>query len=156
VTRNWDLEIDEEEGEDLLETIQAELRRRDRGNAVRVEIGGGGGAGASVQRLCRALGIDPTLDVYRVSGPLSIADLLGIVGDDGRRELRDEPFSPHVPNAFRDAEDMFAVIRERDVVLHHPYDSFDPVVEFISRAADDPNVLAIKQTLYRTGGDSRS
>jgi polyphosphate kinase len=154
VTRNWDLEIDEEEGEDLLETIQAELRRRDRGNAVRVEIGGGGGAGASVERLCKAVGVDPTLDVYRVSGPLSIADLLAIVGEDSRRENRDEPYLPHVPSVFRDAEDPFAVIRERDVLLHHPYDSFDPVVEFIARAAEDPNVLAIKQTLYRTGGDS--
>ncbi len=154
VTRNWDLEIDEEEGEDLLETIQAELRRRDRGNAVRVEIGVGGGVGASVQRLCRAVGVDPTLDVYRVSGPLSITDLVSIVPDDLRRELRDERYSQNVPSVFRDAEDPFAVIRERDVLLHHPYDSFDPVVEFISRAADDPNVLAIKQTLYRTGGDS--
>ena len=154
VTRNWDLEIDEEEGEDLLETIQAELRRRDRGNAVRVEIGVGGGVGASVQRLCRALGIDPNLDVYRVSGPLSVADLVSVVGEDDRRDLRDELFTPQVPAALRDVEDPFAVIRERDVVLHHPYDSFDPVVEFVSRAADDPNVLAIKQTLYRTGGDS--
>ncbi|WP_232379724.1 polyphosphate kinase 1 [Polyangium fumosum] len=153
VTRNWDLEIDEEEGEDLLETIQAELRRRDRGNAVRVEIGVGGGVGASVQRLCRALGIDPNLDVYRVSGPLSIVDLVSVVGEDDRH-LRDESFTPQVPVALRDVEDPFAVIRERDVPLHHPYDSFDPVVEFISRAADDPNVLAIKQTLYRTGGDS--
>ena len=153
VTRNWDLEIDEEEGEDLLETIQAELRRRDRGNAVRVEIGVGGGVGASVQRLCRALGIDPNLDVYRVSGPLSIVDLVSVVGEDDRH-LRDESFTPQVPVALRDVEDPFAVIRERDVLLHHPYDSFDPVVEFVSRAADDPNVLAIKQTLYRTGGDS--
>ncbi|WP_272420099.1 polyphosphate kinase 1 [Polyangium jinanense] len=154
VTRNWDLEIDEEEGEDLLETIQAELRRRDRGNAVRVEIGVGGGVGASVQRLCRALGIDPNLDVYRISGPLSIADLVSVVGEEDRRDLRDEVFTPQVPVALRDVEDPFAVIRERDVLLHHPYDSFEPVVEFISRAADDPNVLAIKQTLYRTGGDS--
>ncbi|MDI3282903.1 polyphosphate kinase 1 [Polyangium sp. 15x6] len=154
VTRNWDLEIDEEEGEDLLETIQAELRRRDRGNAVRVEIGVGGGVGASVQRLCRALGIDPNLDVYRVSGPLSIADLVSVVGEEDRRDLRDEVFTPQVPVALRDVEDPFAVIRERDVLLHHPYDSFEPVVEFVSRAADDPNVLAIKQTLYRTGGDS--
>ncbi|WP_437939087.1 polyphosphate kinase 1 [Sorangium sp. So ce341] len=154
VTRNWDLEIDEEEGEDLLETIQAELRRRDRGNAVRLEIGIGEGAGTSVQRLCRALKVDVSLAVYRVPGPLHIADLMGIVADDERREHRDEPFSPQVPPLFRDVEDIFAVIREQDVLLHHPYESFDPIAEFVSRAADDPNVLAIKQTLYRTGGDS--
>jgi polyphosphate kinase len=154
VTRNWDLEIDEEEGEDLLETIQAELRRRDRGNAVRVEIGMGEGVEASVQRLCRALNVDPALGVYRVSGPLNITDLIAIASDDERKELRDEPFTPQVPPPLREAEDIFAVIRERDVLLHHPFDSFDPVVEFVSRAADDPNVLAIKQTLYRTGGDS--
>jgi polyphosphate kinase len=154
VTRNWDLEIDEEEGEDLLQTIQAELRRRDRGNAVRVEIGMADGVDASVQRLSKALHIDPALDVYRVSGPLHITDLIGIVGEDDRREFRDEPFAPQVTPPLREADDLFAVIRERDVLLHHPYDSFDPVVEFVSRAADDPNVLAIKQTLYRTGGDS--
>ncbi len=154
VTRNWDLEIDEEEGEDLLQTIQAELRRRDRGNAVRVEVGLGSSASQSVQRLCRALGLDPTLDVYRVSGPLHIPDLAGIVSDEERREMRDEPFSPQVPPPLKEAEDIFAVLRERDVILHHPYDSFDPVIELISRAADDPQVLAIKQTLYRTGRDS--
>ncbi|MEZ4298746.1 MAG: polyphosphate kinase 1 [Polyangiaceae bacterium] len=154
VTRNWDLEIDEEEGEDLLQTIQAELRRRDRGNAVRLEIGLGSGASASVQRLCRALGLDPNLDVYRVTGPLNIADLAAVVSDEERREMRDEPFSPHVPPMLKDADDLFAVLRERDVALHHPYDSFDPVIELISRAADDPQVLAIKQTLYRTGRDS--
>jgi polyphosphate kinase len=157
VTRNWDLEIDEEEGEDLLQTIQAELRRRDRGNAVRIEIGIigiGEGVDASVQRLCRAIHVDPALDVYRVQGPLYITDLLGIMADDERREHRDEPFAPQVTPPMREVDDIFAVIRERDVLLHHPYDSFDPVVEFVSRAADDPNVLAIKQTLYRTGGDS--
>jgi polyphosphate kinase len=154
VTRNWDLEIDEEEGEDLLQTIQAELRRRDRGNAVRVEIGIGDGLDASVQRLSNAVHVDPVLDVYRINGPLNIPDLVGIVADDERREFRDEPFAPQVAPALREADDIFAVIRERDVLLHHPYDSFDPVVEFVSRAADDPNVLAIKQTLYRTGGDS--
>lgn len=154
VTRNWDLEIDEEEGEDLLQTIQAELRRRDRGNAVRVEVGLGSSASQSVQRLCRALGLDPTLDVYRVSGPLHIPDLANVVADEERREMRDEPFSPQVPPPLKDAEDIFAVLRERDVVLHHPYDSFDPIIELISRAADDPQVLAIKQTLYRTGRDS--
>lgn len=154
VTRNWDLEIDEEEAEDLLKTIQAELRRRDRGNAVRVEIGMGEGVETSVARLCKALHVEPALNVYRVSGPLYIADLMGIVAEDERRELRDEPFTPQVSPPLREVEDIFAVIRERDVLLHHPYDSFDPVVEFVSRAADDPNVFAIKQTLYRTGGDS--
>ena len=157
VTRNWDLEIDEEEGEDLLQTIQAELRRRDRGNAVRIEIGIigiGEGVDASVQRLCRAIHVDHTLDVYRVQGPLYLTDLLGITADDERREHRDEPFAPQVTPPMREVDDIFAVIREKDVLLHHPYDSFDPVVEFVSRAADDPNVLAIKQTLYRTGGDS--
>ncbi len=154
VTRNWDLEIDEEEGEDLLQTIQAELRRRDRGNAVRVEIGALEGADASVQRLCKALNLEPVADVYRVPGPLNFADLSQVISDDGRRELRDERFTPQIPGPLRDEEDLFAIIRERDIVLHHPYDSFDPVVEFINQAADDPNVLAIKQTLYRTGGDS--
>ena len=154
VTRNWDLEIDEEEGEDLLQTIQAELRRRDRGNAVRVEIGPGGVVDASVEKLCKALHLDPTLSVYRVNGPLYITDLLGLVADDERKDLRDEPATPQVLPPLRDAEDMFAVIRERDVLLHHPYESFEPVVEFVQKAADDPNVLAIKQTLYRTGADS--
>ena len=154
VTRNWDLEIDEEEGEDLLLTIQAELRRRDRGNAVRVEIGMGEGVDASVARLCKALHIDPRQDVYRVSGPLYFADLAAMIDNDPRRELKDDRFTPQIPGPIRDKDDMFAVIRDRDVLLHHPYDSFDPVVEFINQAADDPDVLAIKQTLYRTGGDS--
>ncbi len=154
VTRNWDLEIDEEEGEDLLQTIQAELRRRDRGNAVRVEIGMSEGVDASVARLCRALHIDPRQDVYRVSGPLHFADLLSMIDGDPRRELKDERFTPQISGPLRDKEDLFAIIRDRDVLLHHPYDSFDPVVEFINQAADDPDVLAIKQTLYRTGGDS--
>jgi polyphosphate kinase len=154
VTRNWDLEIDEEEGEDLLQTIQAELRRRDRGNAVRVEIGEAHGVDRSVQRLCAALRVDPSLDVYRVPGPLHFADLAAMIKDDERREMRDEVFTPQVPGPLREQESIFGVLRERDILLHHPYDSFDPVIEFISAAADDPNVLAIKQTLYRTGGDS--
>jgi polyphosphate kinase len=154
VTRNWDLEIDEEEGEDLLQTIQAELRRRDRGNAVRVEIGQGGVVDASVEKLCKALHVDSALSVYRVNGPLYITDLTSVVADDDRKELRDEPVTPQILPPLRDAEDIFAVIRERDVLLHHPYESFEPVVEFVQRAADDPNVLAIKQTLYRTGADS--
>jgi polyphosphate kinase len=154
VTRNWDLEIDEEEGEDLLETIKAELRRRDRGNAVRLEIGRGEVVENSVLRLCRALGIDPAHDVYRVSGPLYFADLLALVSDLERRDLKDERHVPVVPAVLRDADDPFTVIRERDLLLHHPFDSFTPIVDLLEKAADDPNVLAIKQTLYRAGGDS--
>lgn len=153
VTRNWDIEVDEEEGEDLLQTIQQELRRRDRGAAVRVEVTGNISAG-SLSRLCRALKVTEAEDVYRVSGPLHLADLTALVAKEDRREMRDEPWVPHVVPPLRDAEDFFAVLRERDVLLHHPYESFDSVVEFVSRAAEDPNVLAIKQTLYRAGGDS--
>ncbi len=154
VTRNWDLEIDEEEGEDLLQTIQAELRRRDRGNAVRLEIGMSEGVENSVARLCRALHLDPKEDVYRVAGPLYFADLAAVLEGDSRREYKDERFAPQIPGPLRDKESLFEIIRERDVLLHHPFDSFDPVIEFINQAADDPDVLAIKQTLYRTGGDS--
>jgi polyphosphate kinase len=153
VTRNWDLEIDEEEAEDLLQTIQQELRRRDRGNAVRLEISGEVLHG-SVARLCRALKLDPNEDVYQVNGPLSFADLPRVILRDERRELRDEPFSPQIVPPLRESDDLFSMIREKDILLHHPYESFDSVMEFISRAADDPQVLAIKQTLYRTSGDS--
>ena len=153
VTRNWDLEIDEEEGEDLLTTIQQELRRRDRGNAVRVEISGATTAG-SLTRLCRALKINEREDVFRAPGPLHLAELGAMVAKEERRDLRDDAATPMVVPPLRDAEDVFAVIREGDVLLHHPYESFESIVEFVSRAADDPNVLAIKQTLYRAGGDS--
>ncbi|HMJ54897.1 MAG TPA: polyphosphate kinase 1 [Polyangiaceae bacterium] len=153
VTRNWDLEIDEEEAEDLLQTIQQELRRRDRGNAVRLEISGEVLPG-SLARLCQALKLDPQEDVYHVTGPLNFADLARYVARDERRELRDEPFSPQIVPPLRESEDLFTTIREKDILLHHPYESFDSVMEFISRAADDPGVLAIKQTLYRTTGDS--
>lgn len=153
VTRNWDIEVDEEEGEDLLQTIQQELRRRDRGSAVRVEIAGTATT-SSITRLCRALKLNEREDVYRTTGPLHLADLGAMLPRDDRRDLRDEPFAPLLTPPLRDADDPFAAIRERDVLLHHPYESFDLVVEFLARAADDPNVLAIKQTLYRAGGDS--
>jgi polyphosphate kinase len=154
VMRNWDLEIDEEEAEDLLQTIQQELRRRDRGNAVRLEVSGEVLPG-SLERLCRALKkLDPVEDVYRVNGPLNFPDIARAVGKDEHRELRDEPFTPQVVPPLRDTDDFFAAIREKDILLHHPYESFESVMELVSRAADDPNVLAIKQTLYRTSGDS--
>ncbi|MBI5516130.1 MAG: polyphosphate kinase 1 [Deltaproteobacteria bacterium] len=152
VTRNWDLEIDEEEAEDLLVTIQQELRRRDRGSAVRLEV-----AAAMEDRmrelLCHVLRLEPS-DVYAVDGPLHFGDLMAITGDNDRRELKDEPFTPQVVPPFRDAEDPFALIAERDVLLQHPYESYESVVDFVSRAAADPKVLAIKITLYRAGTNS--
>ena len=154
VTRNFDLEIDEEEAEDLLQTIQQELRRRERGNAVRLEVAGEP-TPASLAKLVRALKLDPDRDVYRTAGILNVSDLMQLVGREERRDLRDEPYMPLIVAPLRDTEDVFATIREGDVLLHHPYESFDSVVDLITRAADDPDVLAIKQTLYRAGGDSQ-
>jgi polyphosphate kinase len=156
VTRNWDLAVDEEEAEDLLQTIQAELRRRDRGNAVRMNI-----EESTPQRvieyLARALKLDTRLDIYLVPGPLHLSDLATLVPSSDLREHRDEPFQPIVKPVLKelvDNDEFFGVLKDRDVLLHQPYDAFDSVVEFVQRAAEDPQVLAIKQTLYRTSGDS--
>ena len=151
VTRNWDLSIDEEEAEDLLVTIEREVRRRDRGSAVRLQISASADD-ASAQFLARALHLADS-DIYRVEGPLDLQALVSALRVVETRELRDEPFAPVVPDLGQGAE-IFATIRARDVLLHHPYESFDAVVSFIEAAAEDPNVLAIKQTLYRTGKDS--
>jgi polyphosphate kinase len=153
VTRNFDMEIDEEEAEDLLQTIQQELRRRERGNAVRLEVAGEP-TPASLAKLVKALKLDPERDVYRTTGILNVSDLMQIVARDEKRELRDEPFTSTAVPPLRESEDLFATVREGDVLLHQPYESFDSVVDLITRAAEDPDVLAIKQTLYRAGGDS--
>jgi polyphosphate kinase len=153
VTRNFDIEIDDEEGEDLLITLQAELRRRELGHAVRIGVSGAAPR-ASLDWLCRELDIDPGRDVYQVDGPLILADLCAVTSGDDRRDLRDEPFTPQYVAPLRDSDDFFATIREGDILLHHPYESFEAVVDFLSHAAEDPHVLAIKQTLYRTGGES--
>jgi len=153
VTRNWDLSIDEEEAEDLLVTIEREVRRRDRGSAVRLEIAAHAEQ-PMVDYLVRALKLGAG-DVYRPEGPLDIPDLLPLLGRIEQKELHNEPFTPVIPPQIGDGErDLFRLIRERDVLLHHPYESFDPVVSFIEAAAEDPAVLAIKMTLYRTGKDS--
>jgi polyphosphate kinase len=152
VTRNFDLEIDEEEAQDLLQTIQQELRRRERGAAVRLEVAGEPSPD-SLAKLVRALKLDLERDVYRTP-LLNVADLMGWLPREERRDLRDDPFSPLATPPLRDCDDIFALIREGDILLHHPYESFDPIVELITRAAEDPDVLAIKQTLYRAGGDS--
>jgi len=153
VTRNWDIEIDEEEAEDLLAAIQQELRKRERGNAVRLEVAASMDA-HFLALLEEVLHLGP-LDVYAVDGPLHLGDLMAIATlSDERRELHDEPFVSQAVPPLRDVDDPFALLADRDVLLQHPYESFESVVDFVQRAADDPKVLAIKMTLYRAGRDS--
>jgi polyphosphate kinase len=149
VTRNWDLNIDEEEAEDLLVTIEREVRRRDRGSAVRLQINATAEAPVS-HFLARALKL-PESDVYHQSRPLAISALLeALTLKPELKHLQDESFTPTVPAALGDeSADLLDAIRAGDVLLHHPYESFEPVVAFIDSAADDPDVLAIKMTLYR-------
>ncbi len=152
VIRNWDLLVDEEESEDLMSSIEQELRRRERGAAVRLEVA----AGSPVELaeiLQRALKLGQS-DIYRSSSPFQPADLMALQSFDPRPELRSEPLSPSVPQILADADSIIEQVQKRDILLHHPYESFDPVVRFVEEAADDPNVLAIKHTLYRTSGDS--
>jgi polyphosphate kinase len=152
VTRNSDLLVDEEESEDLLSTMQEELRRRELGAAVRLELREEA-TDETAEMLRRALKLEPE-DVYRTRSPLQLGDLMQLQPLDARPELRVEPLSPAVPPALRDADAVVDVVAHRDILLHHPYESFEPVVRFIAEAAEDPDVLAIKQTLYRTSGDS--
>ena len=151
VTRNFDITIDDDEAEDLLLTMQSELRKRERGEAVRLEVSGNAPE-ESIAYLCSCLNLDSERDTYLVDAPLHIPDLGQLTKGDDRREHRDEPHSPQYVRPLRDAEDFFDSIRERDILLHHPYESFEAVVDFVSLAAEDPQVLAIKQTLYRSGG----
>jgi polyphosphate kinase len=151
VTRNFDLAIDEDEADDLLKTIQRELRKRERGQAVRLEIAAD--SPAEVESFLRtALRLEPD-DVYRVNGPLRLNDLSPLASHARLAGLRAEPFTPQLVPPLHEGE-LFKTLAERDVLLHHPYESFDHVVDFVSQAADDPDVLAIKQTLYRTSADS--
>jgi polyphosphate kinase len=152
VTRNSDLTFDEDEAEDLLQTIEDTLRQRMRGEAVRLEILASGDE-RFAQMLMGALGLGER-DVFRVAGPVDLTALLALHRLERFRSLRDEALVPRVPPAFTAPGNVFDVIRQQDVLVHHPYESFGCVVDFIERAADDPQVLAIKQTLYRTSGGS--
>ncbi|AFZ66660.1 polyphosphate kinase 1 [Deinococcus peraridilitoris] len=150
VTRNTDYEFEEEEAEDLLQTIEEGLRRRRFGAAVRLEITRD--MPADVRELLRdRLNISDE-DVFEMNGPLGVADFM--TWRLSRPDLSFAPFTPHVPDLEGDA-DLFSRLRGADVLLHHPYDSFEGVLRFLEAAASDPDVLAIKQTLYRTGGDER-
>src|SRR5437899_1492140 len=152
VTRNSDLYIDDEEDENLLRTIEQELRRSSRGNAVRLEVEADCPKDF-LELLLRFFNLTEA-DVYKVDGPLSMTHLMPLVTNDAFANFRDRPFLPARDPALPPHVNIFEVMRRRDVLLHHPYESFDPVVELIEEAAQDPQVLAIKITLYRTSGDS--
>ncbi len=151
VTRNSDLYIDEEEAENLLKKIEEELRNQRKGAAVRLEIEDGVHP-TIFATLCENLKLSHEY-VFRLNGPLNLLRLMALADLD-RPDLKYVPFSPVLRTAFLGAESPFHTLKDRDVLLHHPYDSFNPVVEFVEQAARDPQVFAIKQTLYRTSGDS--
>lgn len=151
VTRDADLDLQEDEADDLLGSIESELRRRRFGEPVRLELARGMPP-ALRTRLLEALEIEEE-DIYESDGPLSISDFWAIANLD-IPELHDPPFTPSIPKRLAGRADLFEVIREGDVLLHHPYEAFDPVLHFVQQAAADPQVLAIKQTLYRTSGAS--
>lgn len=151
ITRNADIEIEEDEAGDLLKTVEKQLRRRRFDFGVRLEVAAGMSR-EMVEVLRRALELEEQ-DVYTIDGMLNIPDLMALYKL-ALPDLKDKPFRPAVPAALKAADNIFDAIRVQDILLHHPYDSFAPVVEFLRAAAIDPNVLAIKQTLYRIGPDS--
>src|SRR5213595_1142227 len=152
VTRNSDLYIDDEEAENLLRTIEQELRRTSRGNAVRLEVEPD--CPKDFLELLLEFFALSEADAYNLDGPLTMTHLAPLVANDAFAKLKDRPFQPARDPALPPHADIFEVLRQQDVLLHHPYESFDPIVELIEEAAHDPQVLAIKITLYRTSGDS--
>ncbi|HWT77556.1 MAG TPA: polyphosphate kinase 1, partial [Candidatus Methylomirabilis sp.] len=151
VTRDAEMAIQEMEAEDLLETVERSVWDRRFGSVVRVTMDPGM-PDTIRELLTENLEIGPN-DIYTVDPPLGTSDLMGLHGMD-RHGLKDPPFMASIPAVLAEESDIFAAIRRQDILLHHPYDSFTPVVEFLRSAARDPNVLAIKQTLYRVGRNS--
>ncbi|MDE2310216.1 MAG: polyphosphate kinase 1 [Betaproteobacteria bacterium] len=153
VTRNSNLFVDDEEVKNLRISLQGELPHRHFGNAVRLEVT----ENCSPQMaefLLQQFGLEPN-DLYRVDGPVNLVRLMGIPDKVARDDLKFPAFSPGVPSMLqKKGADMFKVIRKGDVLLHHPFQSFKPIIDFIQQASIDPSVVAIKQTVYRTGVDS--
>jgi polyphosphate kinase len=163
ITRDNDIELLEQESDDMLRLIEERLKARQQAEAVRLEVAEG--ADSDLLKLIiddeslRVAAPDDQQtynEVYPIPGPLDLTALMAMTKGPGRDNLRVEPFIPQSMRGVRwgRGADFFATIARQDILLHHPYDSFEPVAEFIRRAASDPNVLAIKQTLYRAGGDS--
>ncbi|MGB8340731.1 MAG: polyphosphate kinase 1 [Chthoniobacterales bacterium] len=152
VTRNSDLYVDEEEADNLLRSIEQELRRSSRGNAVRLEVEAD--CPSEFSNLLLDLFQLTEADLYKLEGPLSMTHLAPLVANDAFAKLKDRVFQPARDPALPPHADIFEAMRKQDILLHHPYQSYDPVVELVESAAKDPLVLAIKITLYRTSGDS--
>lgn len=152
IMRNADLTIDEEEAEDLLEAIEKQLKQRQWGEVIKLEVEEG-----MDKRLLKILKKEFSIkeeDIYAISGPLDLTFLSKLYGLEGYEHLKTERYVPQPVMALQNEDDIFANIRKGDILLHHPYQTFEPVVDFIRRSAKDPNVLAIKQTLYRVSGNS--
>ncbi len=161
VTRDMDIDLLEQESDDMLESIETRLRVRQQSQAVRLEVRADMGRDMLTmligeEGLHQKLAIDNRTysEVYPLHGMLDMTNLLELVQLPGKDHLREPTFVPRYPVGLRHHDDLFAEIDDQDILLHHPFDSFDPVVHFIEKAANDPDVLAIKQTLYRTSGDS--
>lgn len=161
LTRDMDVDLLEQEGDDVLRAIEARLRARQRSEAVRLEVS------SNLSRTLRDMVVTKEFiyngsttesrgydEVYPIDGMLDMTGLFELVKQVSRDDLSDPPFTPRMPERLGAGSDIFARIAEHDILLHHPFDSFRPVVNFVQQAARDPDVLAIKQTLYRTSGDS--
>ena len=152
IMRNADFTLDEEEAEDLLEEIQKQLKKRQWGEVIRLEV-----EEKVDKRLLKILKRELSVgndDIYEINGPLDLTFLMKMYGMNGFDELKTPSYTPQPVPAFMNDDDIFTNIRKGDILLHHPYQTFEPVVEFVRQAAKDPDVLAIKQTLYRVSGHS--
>ena len=152
VMRNADLTIDEDEAADLLIEIERQLKKRQWGEAIRLEVEQG-----IDKRLLKILKKELQIqqeDIFTIRGPLDLTFLMKVYGIEGFDHLKEEPYTPQPPKGLDMDGDLFEQIRQKDILLHHPYETFDPVVNFVRLAAKDPDVLAIKQTLYRVSSNS--
>lgn len=152
VTRNADLSIDEDEAADLLIEIEKQLKKRQWGEAIRLEV-----EDNIDKRLLKTLRKEFNLSedaIFKINGPLDLTFLMKVYDIEGFDHLKEPKYIPQQPKMLDASRDLFEQIREHDILLHHPYETFDPVVNFVKKAASDPNVLAIKQTLYRVSSHS--
>ena len=152
IMRNADLEIDEEEASDLLIEIQKQIKKRQWGEVIRLEVDED--IDPRLLKILRKEFKIQDRDLYEISGPLDLTVCMKMYGLSGFEKYKEKGHAPAQVKAFSEAQDIFSAIRKHDILVHHPYMSFDPVVEFVRSAAKDPGVLAIKQTLYRVSGNS--